>query len=311
MGLWNSSTGVPIVTLEGHSHSVTSLSFSLGGSQLASGSYDNTVRLWGGSTSVPIATLVGHSKFVTSLSFSPDGSWLASASHDETVILWNSSLGIPIATLEGHLKLVTSFSLSSDGSQLASGSDDNTVKLWDCITGIQISFLEGHSRSVTSLSFSLDGSRLASGSVDNMVRAWDCATGASIAVLEGRPQSVYSLLRSPLAPRPSACFGVDRHKSQTSRRGYRRLFLHFEYQSWPLFIEQNATHVPMWIKDPSRRYYIQGTVPSSNCHVPLLWLPVDTPAISEGAFCSKAAAFGCDYGRVIILGLTQLILQVT
>lgn len=66
-------------------------------------------------------------------------------------------------------------------------------------------------------------------------------------------------------------------------------------------------------KDPStsRRYYIQGTIPSNNGCVPLLWFPVDTVAILEKSFCGKAAAFGCKGGGVIILDLTQLNLQET
>ena len=62
-------------------------------------------------------------------------------------------------------------------------------------------------------------------------------------------------------------------------------------------------------KDPSRRYFIQDNVTSGNGHVPLLWLPVDTENIFKKAFCSKAAAFGCDSGRVIILNFTQLNFQ--
>ena len=62
-------------------------------------------------------------------------------------------------------------------------------------------------------------------------------------------------------------------------------------------------------KDPSRHYYIQGNVPGSDGHVPLLWLPVDTQEIWEEAFCSTAAAFSCVDDRMIILDLTQLNLQ--
>ena len=60
-------------------------------------------------------------------------------------------------------------------------------------------------------------------------------------------------------------------------------------------------------KDPSRRYYINGSVSSYIYDaVPLIWLQVDTVEIREEAFCGKAAAFGCDDGRVIILDLTRL-----
>ena len=326
--LWDVATGVPIATLEGHTHSITSLSFSPNGSRLASGSYDNTVRLWGdapiatlkghsdfitslsfspdssrlasgsddstvrlwdGSTGEPITTLDGHSSAVTSVSFSPDGSRLASGSDDTTVRLWNSSTGVPTATLGGHSRSVTSLSFSPDGSRLASGSDDGTVILWDSSTGGRlIATLEGHSDFVMSLSFTPDGSRLTSGSYDNKVILWDCATGVSIAALEGDPQSIYSLSRSPRLASMSSDTILGHRDNDV------------DGSNEVLFMSLLVT------KDPSRRYSIQGIVPSSNGHVPLLWLPVDTAKILGKAFCSKAAAFGCRDGRVIILDLTQI-----
>ena len=60
---------------------------------------------------------------------------------------------------------------------------------------------------------------------------------------------------------------------------------------------------------PSRRYFINADVPSSEANIPLLWLPVDIADVLEKTFCSKAAAIGCADGRVIILDLTQLNLQ--
>ena len=58
-------------------------------------------------------------------------------------------------------------------------------------------------------------------------------------------------------------------------------------------------------KDPSRNYYIQGTVLRYG-HIPLLWFPVDAAYIFAEEFCKKVLAFGCKDGRVIILDLTQL-----
>ncbi|KAF6806138.1 hypothetical protein CPLU01_15929 [Colletotrichum plurivorum] len=89
-------------TLEGHSNGVLSVAFSRDGRQLASGSYDNTVKLWDTATGQCQQTLEGHSNYVRSVAFSPDGRQLASGSHDNTVKLWDTATGQCQQTLEGH-----------------------------------------------------------------------------------------------------------------------------------------------------------------------------------------------------------------
>ena len=194
------------VTLEGHTDSVSSVSFSPDGTTLASASSDNTVKLWDVATSTNIATLEGHTGGVTSVAFSPDGTTLASGSHDNTVKLWDVATKQNTATLEGHTDGVTSVSFSPDGTTLASGCisaglfDSGEVKLWDVATGANIATLEGHRNSVYSVSFSPDGKTLASAaasrSFDGEVKLWDVATGANIATLR-HTDSVYSVSFSP------------------------------------------------------------------------------------------------------------------
>ena len=64
------------------------MSFSPDGNTLASGSWDDTIRLWDVNTGRHIRTLSGHTDSVYSVAFSPDGTTLASGSGDGTVLLW-------------------------------------------------------------------------------------------------------------------------------------------------------------------------------------------------------------------------------
>jgi WD40 repeat protein len=59
---------------------VNSVAFSPDGRLLASGSWDNTIRLWDAASGALLRTLEGHTNTVLSVAFSPDGRLLASAS---------------------------------------------------------------------------------------------------------------------------------------------------------------------------------------------------------------------------------------
>jgi hypothetical protein len=58
---------------------------------LASGSYDQTVKLWETATGKLLTTFEGHTGEVESVAWSPDGKTLASGSGDKTVKLWEGS----------------------------------------------------------------------------------------------------------------------------------------------------------------------------------------------------------------------------
>src|SRR4028118_2015710 len=141
-------------TLGGHTKLVNGVSFSPNGKLLATGSFDNTVKLWDTSTGKEIKTLTGHTNSVNAVSFSPNGKLLATGSSDNTVKLWDTSTGKEIKTLTGHTNLVWAVSFSPNGKLLATGSSDNTVKLWDTTTDKEIKTLTGHTNTVRAVSFS-------------------------------------------------------------------------------------------------------------------------------------------------------------
>jgi WD40 repeat protein len=77
-----------ISTLQGHSNSIISVTFSPDGKYLASGSLDNTIRLWNFEQKKEVTMLQGHTDNVYCVAFSPDGKYLASGGCDKTIKLW-------------------------------------------------------------------------------------------------------------------------------------------------------------------------------------------------------------------------------
>jgi eukaryotic-like serine/threonine-protein kinase len=208
---WQRLVDSSYATLKGHTNLVTSVTISPDGKQLASASFDNTVKLWDTATGREMLTLNGHTEWVTSVAFGPDGKLLASASSDKTVKLWDTTTGNEIRTLNGHAEWVTSVAFSPDGKRLAAASSDayadivsrpqrfsppssdQAVKLWDTSTGHEALTLKEPTGWVQNIAFSPDGKRLASASADKTVKLWNLVTGERMCTLKGHTDSVLSV----------------------------------------------------------------------------------------------------------------------
>jgi WD40 repeat protein len=91
---------------------------------VASGSYDNTVRLWDAGTGALRQMFNVHLSYVTSVAFSPDGKLVASGSYGRTVQLWDAGTGAMQQTPEGDSSWVRLFPFLSDGRHLVFVSNE-------------------------------------------------------------------------------------------------------------------------------------------------------------------------------------------
>ena len=145
IGLWTVATGREKAFLKGHTGPVNSVAFSPDGRILASGSFDNTIRIWDVATgsntatiqSVPMISVtvngsstVGVAVAANSLAFSPDGRTLAVGNGDSTVGLWDVATRKSIAVLSGDVGPAT-VAFSPNNTFLAVGDLGGTIKLWE------------------------------------------------------------------------------------------------------------------------------------------------------------------------------------
>ncbi|MCZ6691280.1 MAG: hypothetical protein O7H41_16965 [Planctomycetota bacterium] len=212
--LWDVAFGRQVRKIDAHrpsspvrayesSRGVASVVFSPDGKTLASGGFDNTLRVWEVATGTEKRSFRGHVGPVTSVAFSPNGKTLASGSAggntgiwDYSVRLWDVATGEPIHRPEGHVGSVVSVTFAPDGRTLATGGSDGTVRLWDASSGKELRKIDGPGSSVESVAISPDGGLLiASGGID--VPVWDIASGKELIRLKGPSTLISGVAFSP------------------------------------------------------------------------------------------------------------------
>ena len=177
--------------LPGHSAAVWPPAFSRDGRLMATGSFDDRVRLWDLPTGKQVGEPIPISTGIGDVSLSPDGKQLA-------VTTWPGVEIFDVATRR-HLRDLTGADtvydfarFTPDGRRIVGASIKGWTRLWSSETGRPVSrVLGGHAGSVTSASLSPDGRTLASGSTDGTVRLFDLASqkllGAPLPGVPNRP----------------------------------------------------------------------------------------------------------------------------
>jgi WD40 repeat protein len=126
--VWNSETGEKIGVMEGHRDWVGSLT-RVNSTTIASGSYDDTIKLWSMATLACIKTISNGSN-ASSVTVTPDGQHLISGSSDYKVNVWSVATGQCLHTLSHPTYLVSKAVVSPDGRFIATCGFDNKFHLF-------------------------------------------------------------------------------------------------------------------------------------------------------------------------------------
>lgn len=156
--MWSVQTGKLLDILSGHTAPVSGLSFSPTGNQLASSSWDRSVRLWGVFGRARESEPITVSSEATALAFHPDGKELVVATLDGQLSFVDVAEGEIKSVIEGRRdisggrknedmmsaannqasKYFNSVAWTADGSCVLAGGQSKYVVIYDRVEGVMV-----------------------------------------------------------------------------------------------------------------------------------------------------------------------------
>jgi WD40 repeat protein len=119
-------------TLPDGEHRNGGLAFNSEGSVLASGSFDDTLRLWDVKLGTQITALANTAYKL--IDFNPEGTVLACTKRDETLYLVNIANHQQSIFQQGHSSPVYPIVINTQDLTITSASDDHSARLWNMTT---------------------------------------------------------------------------------------------------------------------------------------------------------------------------------
>lgn len=196
--IWNMETLHTESTPEEHGYIITDVRFRPNTTQLATSSFDKTIKIWDASDPGYFRrTISGHTAPVMSLDFHPNKTEIfCSCDGNSDIRFWNINASNYIRASKGASTQVRFQPIS--GKFLAAASD-NTVSLVDVEKDIRVHLLKGHSSNVNSVCWNTSGELLASVS-ENSIKLWSPSSGDCIHELSFSGNKFHSCVFHPCYP---------------------------------------------------------------------------------------------------------------
>ncbi|TYI93613.1 hypothetical protein E1A91_D02G147400v1 [Gossypium mustelinum] len=196
--LWNMETLKTDCTTEEHTHIITDIRFRPNSTQLATSSFDTTVRIWDAAQpSYSIWKYTGHTAQVMSLDFHPKKNELfCSCDGNSEIRFWNINQYSCTRISKGGS---TNVRFQPRTGQFLAAAADNVVSIFDVETDRRTQLFQGHNTEVHSLCWDANGDFLASVSQES-VRLWSLSSGECINELSSSGNKFHSCVFHPNFP---------------------------------------------------------------------------------------------------------------
>jgi WD40 repeat protein len=122
-------SGKTRLSIPAHGYDLWSIDWDSKGKRIATGSFDQHVKVFCADTGKQLRDLL-HPSGVQSVQFSPNDCYLACATTGHEVFIWDLESAQLLKRLVGHRDRVSSVEWKPDGTELISGGSDRAVRRW-------------------------------------------------------------------------------------------------------------------------------------------------------------------------------------